>query len=310
MAKLLKGKPVADSIVADARSRAEALRERSIVPTLAVVRVGDDPGDLSYERTILKRAETAGVAVRTVSLDADVSQAVLEVVVRQIGEDPEIHGCLLFRPLPAHLDETAVCELIPAAKDVDGVTRASLASVMAGEAASAAPVSYSSSAAPYAAGTPRRACATAAGFAPSTAEACVRLLDHYGIPLAGVRATVLGRSLVVGRPLALLLTARDATVTLCHSRTVDAASICRASDIVVCATGRARMFGRDCFRDGQTVLDVGVNFDDDGEMCGDVDAAALESLDCSLTPVPGGIGSVTTAVTLDHVVTAAEHAAN
>lgn len=287
MAKLLKGKPVADSIVADARSRAEALRERSIVPTLAVVRVGDDPGDLSYERTILKRAETAGVAVRTVSLDADVSQAVLEVVVRQIGEDPEIHGCLLFRPLPAHLDETAVCELIPAAKDVDGVTRASLASVMAGEALS-----------------PR-----ATGFAPSTVEACLRMLDHYGVPLAGVRATVLGRSLVVGRPLALLLTARDATVTLCHSRTVDAASICRASDIVVCATGRARMFGRDCFRDGQTVLDVGVNFDDDGVMCGDVDAAAVESLDCSLTPVPGGIGSVTTAVTLDHVVTAAERAA-
>ena len=274
MAKLLKGKPVADAIVADARERAEALRGRGVVPTLAVVRVGDDPGDLSYERTILKRAEAAGVAVRTVSLDADVSQAVLEVVVRQIGEDSEIHGCLLFRPLPAHLDETAVCELISAAKDVDGVTRASLACAMAGEALSP----------------------QATGFAPSTAEACLRV-------------TVLGRSLVVGRPLALLLTARDATVTLCHSRTVDAASICRASDIVVCATGRARMFGLDFFRDGQTVLDVGVNFDDDGGMCGDVDAAALEPLDCALTPVPGGIGSVTTAVTLDHVVMAAERAA-
>lgn len=287
MAKLLKGKPVADAIVADARERAEALRGRGVVPTLAVVRVGDDPGDLSYERTILKRAEAAGVAVRTVSLDADVSQAVLEVVVRQIGEDPEIHGCLLFRPLPAHLDETAVCELIPAAKDVDGVTRASLACVMAGEALSP----------------------QATGFAPSTAEACVRMLDHYGVALSGARATVLGRSLVVGRPLALLLTARDATVTLCHSRTRDIAVVCREADIVVCATGRARMFGRDCFRDGQVVLDVGVNFDDDGGMCGDVDAAALEPLDCSLTPVPGGVGSVTTAVTLDHVVTAAERAA-
>ena len=276
MAKLLKGKPVADAIVADARERAEALRGRGVVPTLAVVRVGDDPGDLSYERTILKRAEAAGVAVRTVSLDADVSQAVLEVVVRQIGEDPEIHGCLLFRPLPPHLNEAAVCELIPAAKDVDGVTRASLAGVMAGEALSL----------------------QAAGFAPSTAEACLRVLDHYEVALSGANVAVVG-----------LLTARDATVTLCHSRTVDTASICRSSDIVVCATGRARMFGRDFFSDGQTVLDVGVNFDDDGGMCGDVDAAALELLDCAFTPVPGGIGSVTTAVTLDHVVMAAERAA-
>lgn len=288
MAELLKGKPVADAIVADARARADALRARGIAPTLAIVRVGDDPGDLSYERTLLKRAEVAGVAVRTVSLDADVSQAVLEVVVRQIGEDPEIHGCLLFRPLPRHLDEAAACELIPAAKDVDGVTRASLSGVMAATSAS-----------PQA----------ATGFAPSTAEACLRVLDHYGVPLAGARATVLGRSLVVGKPLALLLTARDATVTLCHSRTVDAASICRASDVVVCATGRARMFGRDHFRDGQTILDVGINFAEDGGMCGDVDAAAIEDLDCALTPVPGGIGSVTTAVTLDHVVTAAERTA-
>ena len=271
MAKLLKGKPVADAIVADARERAVALRGRGIVPTLAVVRVGDDPGDLSYERTILKRAEAAGVAVRTVSLDADVSQAVLEVVVRQIGEDPEIHGCLLFRPLPPHLNEAAVCELIPAAKDVDGVTRASLAGVMAGEALSL----------------------QAAGFAPSTAEACLRVLDHYEVALSGANVAVVGRSLV----------------TLCHSRTRDIAAVCREADIVVCATGRARMFGRDCFRDGQVVLDVGVNFDDDGGMCGDVDAAALEPLDCSLTPVPGGIGSVTTAVTLDHVVAAAERAA-
>lgn len=287
MAELLKGKPVADAIVADARERAEALRGRGVVPTLAVVRVGDDPGDLSYERTILKRAEAAGVAVRTVSLDADVSQPVLEVVVRQIGEDPEIHGCLLFRPLPPHLNEAAVCELIPAAKDVDGVTRASLAGVMAGEALSL----------------------QTAGFAPSTAEACLRVLDHYEVALSGANVAVVGRSLVVGRPLALLLTARDATVTLCHSRTRDIAVVCREADIVVCATGRARMFGRDCFRDGQVVLDVGVNFDDDGGMCGDVDAAALEPLDCSLTPVPGGVGSVTTAVTLDHVVTAAERAA-
>lgn len=283
MAELLRGKPVADAIIADARTRSDALRARGIAPTLAVVRVGSDPGDLSYERTLLKRAADAGVAVQTVSLDADVSQDVLGVVMRALSDDPAVHGCLMFRPLPAHLDDAAACEFIAPAKDVDGVTRASLASALAGEGE---------------------------GFAPSTAEACLRVLDHYGVEIRGARAAVLGRSLVVGKPLALLLTARDATVTLCHSRTADAASICRGTDIVVCATGRVRAFGREFFRDGQTVLDVGINFTDEGEMCGDVDASALDGVACALTPVPGGIGSVTTAVTLDHVVAAAERAAS
>lgn len=279
MARLLKGKPVADAIVEAARARCDALRVRGIAPTLAIVRVGDDPGDLSYERTILKRAVDAGVQVRTFSLDADVSQDVLNLVIRQLGDDASIHGCLMFRPLPKHLDEAGACELIPPAKDVDGVTRASLASVLAD---------------------------SGEGFAPSTAEACLRILDHYEIPLSGKRATVLGRSLVVGKPLALLLTSRDATVTVCHSRTIGTASICRESDIVVCATGQARAFGSAYFRDGQAVLDVGIDFTDEGEMCGDVDISAIDALDCLITPVPGGIGSVTTAVTLDHVVTAAE----
>ena len=246
------------------------------------MRVGSDPGDLSYERTLLKRAADAGVAVQTVSLDADVSQDVLGAVMRALSDDPAVHGCLMFRPLPAHLDDAAACELIAPAKDVDGVTRASLASVLAG---------------------------AGEGFAPSTAEACLRVLDHYGVEIRGARAAVLGRSLVVGKPLALLLTARDATVALCHSRTADAASICRGTDIVVCATGRVRAFGREFFRDGQTVLDVGINFTDEGEMCGDVDASALDGVACAITPVPGGIGSVTTAVTLDHVVSAAERLA-
>lgn len=283
MAKLLKGKPVADAIIADARARADALRARGVAPTLAIVRVGSDPGDLSYERTLLKRASDAGVGVQTVSLDADVSQDVLGVVMRALSDDPAVHGCLMFRPLPAHLDDAAACELIAPVKDVDGVTRASLAYVVSG---------------------------AGEGFAPSTAEACLRLLRHYDFPISGARVAVLGRSLVVGRPLALLLTACDATVTLCHSRTKDTASICRDADIVVCATGSARAFGREYFRDGQTVLDVGINFTDEGEMCGDVDESELDGVACAHTPVPGGIGSVTTAVTLDHVVVAAERAAH
>lgn len=279
MAKLLKGKPVADAILADARVRADALRERDVVPTLAVVRVGEEPGDLAYERTVLKKAEAAGVQTRTVSLDATVGQEVLEFVLRQVSEDPTIHGCLLFRPLPSNLDEAAACEAVDPRKDVDGITRASLATVFCGK------------------GT---------GFAPSTAEACLRVLDFYDIPLEGRRVTVVGRSLVVGRPLSQLLLARNATVTMCHSCTVDLAGECRRADIVISAMGRARALDTDSFRTGQTVLDVGINFDVDGALCGDVDAASVEPIVAALTPVPGGIGAVTCAVTLDHVVSAAE----
>lgn len=279
MAKLLKGKPVADAILADVRGRADALRGRGVVPTLAVVRVGEEPGDLAYERTLLKKAAEAGVDTRTVSLDATVGQEVLEFVLRQVGEDPAIHGCLLFLPLPARLDGATACETVDPRKDVDGITRASLATVFCGEGV---------------------------GFAPSTAEACIRVLDFYGIPLEGRRVTVVGRSLVVGRPLAQLLLARNATVTMCHSRTVDLAGECCRADIVISAMGRARALDADSFRPGQTVLDVGINFDDQGRMCGDVDAAAADSIVEALTPVPGGIGSVTCAVTLDHAVTAAE----
>ena len=281
MRKLLRGKPVAEAIAAAARKRADTLREEGVVPALAVVRVGDNPGDLAYERTILKHAEAAGVEVRTVSLDADASQDVLSVVICQINEDPSVHGCLLMRPLPAHIDEAAVCELLDPRKDIDGITRASLASVFAG---------------------------SGDGFAPSTAEACIRMLDFYNVPLDGRRAAVVGRSLVVGKPLSMLLLARNATVTMCHSHTGNLDAITRGADVVVCAVGKARAFDQRFFSADQTVLDVGINFDESGAMCGDVHADSVESVVAALSPVPGGIGSVTTAVTLDHVVTAAERA--
>lgn len=307
MAKLLRGKPVADAVVANARTRADALMWRGVRPTLAVVRVGADPGDLSYERTLAKRAEAAGVGVQVRALPADASQEQLEAALAAVNADASVHGCLLFRPLPAGLDEVAACALIAPAKDVDGITRASLASVLAGDAllpSSSGPCGEAAGAGAGDASAPF----SAAGFAPSTAEACVRLLDFYDVPLSGARVTVVGRSLVVGRPLALLLAARDATVTLCHSRTRDVPSACRAADIVVLATGRARAFDGSFFREGQTVLDVGVNFDETGAMCGDADASSVEPMVAAFTPVPGGIGSVTTAVTLEHVVAAAERA--
>ncbi len=282
MPTLLLGKPVTDAIAADLRGRVEALAERGVAPTLAIVRVGERPDDMSYERTALKRAESLGIAVRRIVLSADVSQAGLMDAISQVNADESIHGCLMFRPLPAHLDEQAACDALDPRKDVDGAGLGSLARVFSGRGE---------------------------GFAPCTATACLEMLDHYGTEIAGKRAAVVGRSLVIGRPVAMLLMERNATVTLCHSRTDDVAAAIRDADIVVLATGRARAYGAKCFRTGQTVLDVGINFDAAGVMCGDADFdAACDMLgeEGAITPVPRGIGGVTTSVLMKHVVEAAE----
>lgn len=279
MAKLLLGKEVVDAMGEAAVSRVEALRNRGVVPTLAIVRMGERLDDLSYERTAVKRAEKLGVSVRTFVLDADASEEELLDVIGEVNENDGIHGCLMFRPLPAHIDETRVCNELSVHKDIDGITRASLASVFTG---------------------------AGEGFPPATAQACFSMLDHHDIPVAGKRVVVVGRSLVIGRPAAAMFLNRDATVTVCHSRTAGLADAMREADIVVCATGRARAYGAECFRQGQTVLDVGINFDEAGNMCGDVDYAAVEPVVDAITPVPRGLGSVTTSVTMDHVIRAAE----
>ena len=285
MARILSGKDVAEALRDDLRARVAALDERGVTPCLAIVRVGERPDDVSYERTAVRRAEGLGVDTRRFALPADAGQAQLEAVIDQVNADDAIHGCLLFRPLPPQMDERAVCDRLVAAKDVDGISSASLAGVFAG---------------------------TGAGFPPATAQACLEMLDFHRIPVAGRRVVVVGRSLVIGRPVALMLLARNATVTLAHSRTEALADRVREADIVVCATGRARAFGPACFRAGQVVLDVGINFDDEGQLCGDVDFAAVEPLlgeHGAITPVPGGLGGVTTSVTMAHVIAAAEAAA-
>lgn len=282
MAELLQGKPVSDAIVAAARQRAAAVRAAGVAATLVVIRVGQNPGDLSYERSLRRCADAADVAMDVWELPETVSQRDLETAVLAANADVTASGCLVFRPLPPHLDEGRICNMIDPAKDIDGVTRASLAEVFMG---------------------------SGAGFAPSTAQACVALLDHYGIELDGARMAVAGRSLVVGRPLAALLLSRNATVTMCHSHTRDLQAACRNADVVVCATGRARAFGKGFFCAGQTVVDVGINFDEAGVLCGDVDFAAIEPVVSAITPVPGGVGSVTAAIAIDHTVKAAERAA-
>ncbi len=279
-AKLLLGKPVAEKLDAATQKTCDALFARGIRPTLAVVRVGDDGAAISYERSIMKRGDACGVDVRSTVLAFDADTPELLARIDKLNADTSVHGIMLFRPLPPAFDEEAACEAIAAHKDVDGCTSASLAGVFTG---------------------------SGVGFAPATAAACVEVADHYGIKLAGKRVCVVGRSLVVGRPLAMLLLARDATVTLAHSKTKDAAALAREADVVVAAAGHAGLVGADWLRDGQTLLDVGVNVGADGKLCGDVDAEAAQGADVAFTPVPGGIGAVTTSVLLSHVASAARN---
>lgn len=282
MTRQLLGRDVARALLADAASRSARLRERGCVPTLCTVRRGEAGDDVAYERGIASRCEAAGVELRRVALSGDCPLDELVGAVRAAAEDPGVHGVLVFRPLPAGW-ERACAQVLPAEKDVDCMTDACTLSALSGDGA---------------------------GFSPCTPEAVLALLDHYGVPLAGARACVVGRSAVVGRPLALMLCDRDATVTLCHSRTRDLAAACREADVVVCAAGRAGLVGEGCLRDGQVVVDVGTNWDASaGRLVGDVDPAAAQGHDLRITPVPGGVGAVTTAVLATHAVQAAERSA-
>lgn len=283
MAKLLKGAPVAARLTEETAARAAELGSRGIVPTLCLIRVGERADDLSYERGLLKRAASAGVDVRKVVLDVACSQDELMSAIFAANEDPAVHGILMFRPLPTTLDEAAACEAVAPEKDVDCLTSTSLARVFAG---------------------------SGEGYAPCTADAVMHLLADAGVSLEGARVAVVGRSLVIGRPVAMMLQAENATVTMCHSKTRDLAECCREADVLVVACGRARMVGADCARAGQVVVDVGINWDESiGRLVGDVDFDAVEPVVDAITPVPGGVGSLTTAVLVKHVVQAAERAA-
>lgn len=279
MARRLSGKEVSAALAEDLRMRVEVCKAAGVNPTLAIVRMGERPDDLSYERTAKKRAESLGIAIRPYVLDEFAPQQVLESTIVSINHDPGVHGCLMFRPLPSFMDERAVCNLLAQDKDIDGISLASLASVFTD---------------------------SAEGFAPCTAAACLKMLDFYHVPIAGKHVVVVGRSLVIGKPVAMMLLRRNASVTICHSRTENLPQMCQDADIVICATGRARAFNADFFSLGQTVLDVGINFDTQGKLCGDVDFESVEPIVGAITPVPGGIGSVTTAVTMEHTVIAAE----
>lgn len=282
MAKQLLGKEVASALCAQLRDQTTKLVQAGIVPTLAVVRVGENPSDLSYERGVTKRAGDVGVQIRNVVLPEQTDHETLAAQITVLNRDDTVHGILLFRPLPKHLKswEQELAAMVEPSKDVDGMTDRSNAGVYM---------------------------AKPMGFAPCTPEACMEILDYYGIDCTGKRAVVVGRSLVVGKPLAMMLLSKHATVTVCHTRTTDLAAECQRAEILVAAAGKASMLDARHVRPGAIVLDVGINWSEEKQrITGDVNYEAAEPMAAAITPVPGGVGAVTTPILLRHVVQAAQ----
>ena len=274
----LRGMPAAKAILADMQVRVDGLKEKGIVPKLTVVRVGAREDDLSYERGIYKRFEGVGAKVETIELPLSVTQEELENVIVALNQDASVHGVLLFRPLPKTLDEVKIKTLLAEEKDVDCLTSANDAHLFAGDKK---------------------------GYPPCTPQAVMEILKHYQIDLTGKKVTVVGRSMVVGKPVAMLLLAQNATVTICHTRTKKLQAECRNADIIVACAGVPKMITSDFVREGQVVIDVGIHVVDD-KLCGDVDYEQVAEMVEAITPVPGGVGSVTTTVLLKHVVMSAE----
>lgn len=283
MAEILKGKPAADALNEKIVNEVNLLSKINIRPALAIVRVGSKPDDIAYERGAVKRCEKTGVAVRAITLPEDVSQSRLVEAIQKLNEDRSVHGILLLRPLPAHIDDDLIRNTLAPEKDVDGITDGSLAGVFVG---------------------------TDLGFPPCTPQACMEMLDYYGVEVKGKNVVVIGRSTVVGKPAAMMLTKRHGTVTICHTRTVDLPGVCRQAEILIAAAGKAKMVSKEYLSPGQIVIDVGINFTEDGSMCGDVDFDQAKEIVAAITPVPGGVGAVTTAVLVKHVVEAAKRQAN
>ena len=291
MAKKLSGKDVAAAMNERISLKVSELQSKGITPKLAIIRCGKKPSDLAYENSVVARAEPLGISVDRILFPEDVSKEELIAEIDQINKDSNIHGCLMFRPLPKHLrkDQDEICNRLAVAKDVDSMTSAAIASVFTGEKD---------------------------GFAPCTPQACMEILDYYGVDCTGKSAVVIGRSLVVGKPAAMMLLAKNATVTICHTKTKNLAEVARGADILVSAAGVLGSLTKDFVRPGQIVIDVSINFDPNkpnakgglGAIAGDAAYDEVEPIVEAITPVPGGVGSVTTSVLLSHVIEAAERA--
>lgn len=273
-----RGMPAVKAMAEEFKSRVAALKERGVYPKLAVVRVGEREDDIAYEKGIMKRFGAVEADVEVIKLPIDIDEASFEENIVRLNEDDRVHGVLVFRPLPKQLDDDRLKQLIKPEKDVDSISMANAAKVFAGDKT---------------------------GFAPCTAQAVMELLEHYKIDLTGKRVVIVGRSLVVGKPLAMLMLGKNATVTVCHTRTKNIAEECKRADILVACAGSAKMIKRDFTNPNQIVVDVGINFID-GAMCGDVDYDDVAEQVAAITPVPGGVGTVTTSVLLKHTLESAE----
>lgn len=283
MGQIIKGKPVADAITAELVKDVEVLKSKDIEPKLKIVRVGAREDDLAYERGALSRMEKCGIKAEVLELPVDICQADFVKELKAVNDDPSVHGILLFRPLPKQLDMEEIKFVVDPVKDIDCMNPLNAEKIFEGDKT---------------------------GYPPCTSQACVEILDHYGIDMKGKRAAVIGRSMVVGKPLAMLLLDKNATVTICHSRTNDLPGVCRQAEVVIAAVGRAEMVTGDFISEGAVVIDVGINVNAEGKLCGDVKFDECVDKASMITPVPAGVGSVTTSVLAKHVVKACKQINN
>ena len=275
---VMKGAEVVSAMKVKLLAETEELKSRGVPPCLAIVRLGARPDDLAYERGAVKRCEGLGIRCVVRKYAESTTQCELVRHIEEINRDASIHGILLFRPLPRQIDEKAIKHVINSDKDIDCLNPVNVAKVFEGDET---------------------------GFAPCTPEAVIEMLEHYDIDVTGKRVVVIGRSLVVGKPLSMLLLKKNATVTICHTRTKELEAVCRSAEILIAAAGKAGMVTDRFVSPGQVVIDVGINLDRNGNLCGDVDYDSVERIVASITPVPGGVGTVTTSVLAGHVIRAA-----
>ncbi len=283
MVKLLTGQPVVAKLNSALEERVSHLSAAGIKPCLAIIRLGENEDDMAYERVASKRAAKLGVAIKPYHFSRDLSEQELLDTISQINADPTIHGLLIFRPLPKHIDDRLICAAINPLKDIDCINDYNFAQIFSG---------------------------SSKGYLPCTPEACLELLNYYDIEIRGKNVVVVGCSLVVGKPLALLLLEHDATVDICHYYTHNLKEHCQRADIVFFATGNAKLAKADFFRPGQIVIDIGINIDENGKLCGDIDFDEVSKKVQAITPVPGGIGTITSSILLKHTIKAAEMEAN
>lgn len=277
MAEILKGKVVADKIKEKMKKDIEELKKNGKTPTLGIVRLGDNPDDISYERSIIKNCERIGIEAKVFERDINMTTEELVSLMEELNNDNTISGVLVFRPLPKHIDEGKVREALSPSKDVDCMHPMNLARIFEGDLS---------------------------GFAPCTPKAAMEILLDYGIDLEGKNVVIVNRSMVLGKPLAMMMLKQNATVIICHSRTKDLPEITKKADVVVTALGKAKFFDEKYFNENSICIDVGISLDEEGNLSGDIDFEKVSELVSKITPVPGGVGSVTTSILLSHVVEA------